>query len=164
MKKTTNYQLNQWDPDDKVLRTDFNADNAKIDAAIKVNADAVAAETSARNSAVASVRAAIPRIAAGSYTGDGAASRTISLGFTPKAVLLFTQRGSTYVSTRSAYHETHGGLAVTGHDVVDGAGHVVLSVVSGGFRVALLETNDPSINYYAQSNSQGAVYHYLAFA
>ena len=29
---TTNYQLNQWEPTDQVQRTDFNADNAKIDA------------------------------------------------------------------------------------------------------------------------------------
>ena len=32
--QTTNYQLNQWEPTDQVLRTDFNADNAKIDAAL----------------------------------------------------------------------------------------------------------------------------------
>lgn len=32
---TINYQLNQWEPTDQVLRTDFNADNAKIDAALK---------------------------------------------------------------------------------------------------------------------------------
>ena len=33
--QTTNYQLNQWEPTDPVLRTDFNADNAKLDAALK---------------------------------------------------------------------------------------------------------------------------------
>ena len=32
--QTTNYQLNQWEPTDQVLRTDFNADNAKLDAAL----------------------------------------------------------------------------------------------------------------------------------
>jgi len=31
---TPNYNLNQWEPDDRVLRTDFNADNAKIEAAL----------------------------------------------------------------------------------------------------------------------------------
>jgi len=36
---TQNYKLNQWEPDDRVLRTDFNADNAKIDAALKAGAD-----------------------------------------------------------------------------------------------------------------------------
>ena len=34
--QTTNYQLNQWEPTDQVLRTDFNADNAKIDATLAV--------------------------------------------------------------------------------------------------------------------------------
>ncbi|SFO96743.1 Microcystin-dependent protein [Oscillibacter sp. PC13] len=34
MQQTTNYQLNQWDPADRILRTDFNSDNEKIDAAL----------------------------------------------------------------------------------------------------------------------------------
>ena len=34
MQQTSNYQLNQWEGTDRILRTDFNADNAKIDAAI----------------------------------------------------------------------------------------------------------------------------------
>ena len=49
---TTNYDLNQWEGTDKVLRTEFNADNAKIDAALKANADAIAAEISMREIAV----------------------------------------------------------------------------------------------------------------
>ena len=31
---TTNYQLNQWEAGDQVLRTEFNRDNQKIDAAL----------------------------------------------------------------------------------------------------------------------------------
>ena len=31
---TENFNLSQWEPGDKVQRTDFNADNAKIDAAL----------------------------------------------------------------------------------------------------------------------------------
>ena len=31
MQQTENYALNQWDPEDRILRTNFNADNAKID-------------------------------------------------------------------------------------------------------------------------------------
>ena len=34
MTKTEHYQLNQWDPSDQVRRTDFNEDNAKIEAAL----------------------------------------------------------------------------------------------------------------------------------
>ena len=46
MKKTENYALNQWEAADVVRREDFNADNAAIDAALKANADAVAAAAS----------------------------------------------------------------------------------------------------------------------
>ena len=48
MNYTQNYQLNQWDATDRVLRTDFNSDNQKIDAALKNAADAVAAEALSR--------------------------------------------------------------------------------------------------------------------
>lgn len=34
MRKTENYLLNQWDDSDRVLREDFNADNAAVDAAL----------------------------------------------------------------------------------------------------------------------------------
>ena len=40
--QTTNYQLNQWEPTDAVQRVDFNADNAKLDAALAVLADSKA--------------------------------------------------------------------------------------------------------------------------
>ena len=36
MEKTTHYQLNQWAPDDRIMRTDFNGDNAAIDEALKL--------------------------------------------------------------------------------------------------------------------------------
>lgn len=55
MNQTSNYQLNQWDPEDRILRTDFNEDNAKLDAALKGNADAISSEASARSSAVSSL-------------------------------------------------------------------------------------------------------------
>lgn len=34
MQQTENYALNQWNPEDRILRTDFNSDNKKIDDAI----------------------------------------------------------------------------------------------------------------------------------
>ena len=43
MDHTTNYQLSQWETTDRILMTDFNSDNAKIDAALKASADAVTA-------------------------------------------------------------------------------------------------------------------------
>ena len=43
MQKTVNYQLNQWVKSDRIQMEDFNSDNAKIDTALKSNADGVAA-------------------------------------------------------------------------------------------------------------------------
>ena len=47
MNKTSNYQLCQWDGSDRILRTDFNEDNAKIDAALKSHANSIATINSA---------------------------------------------------------------------------------------------------------------------
>ena len=43
--QTTNYELNQWLSIDQVVRTDFNADNAKIDAALAALAEQVGLRT-----------------------------------------------------------------------------------------------------------------------
>lgn len=34
MNQTSRYKLNQWDPEDRILREDFNADNAKLETAL----------------------------------------------------------------------------------------------------------------------------------
>ena len=44
MNQTANYQLNQWESTDRILMADFNADNAKLDAALKAQSDAIAAK------------------------------------------------------------------------------------------------------------------------
>lgn len=75
MNHTPNYQLTQWEKDDRIMMEDFNGDNAKIDAVLKANADAVsalqtgkanAAETAAAITAVEQsvkfVRLAAPQV------------------------------------------------------------------------------------------------------
>ena len=54
---TTNYQLNQWEPADAVQRVEFNADNAKLDTALKYLSDQVLqkAEQSALNTLISAV-------------------------------------------------------------------------------------------------------------
>ena len=49
---TENYNLSQWERTDKVQMEDFNADNAKIDAAIKAEAEARAAGDAALQTAL----------------------------------------------------------------------------------------------------------------
>ncbi len=72
---TENYQLNQWEPADRVLRTDFNEDNQKIEEALN----------------------AIPKIATGSYIGTGSysieAPSSLIFDFKPTMVLISEPHG-----------------------------------------------------------------------
>ena len=73
MEKTKHYQLNQWAAGDKVQRIDFNADNAKIDAALRTNADAIAAEVTARTAAVSAEATAREKAVSAEVTARTAA-------------------------------------------------------------------------------------------
>ena len=53
---TANYDLCQWEPTDQVQRTDFNADNAKIDAALSA-LESGKVSTASLNSAVSRISA-----------------------------------------------------------------------------------------------------------
>ena len=75
MNRTTNYKLCQWERSDKVLMEDFNADNAKLDAAIKGQANALEAERAARISAVQAARDACPLVVLRSVTLTASAPR-----------------------------------------------------------------------------------------
>lgn len=71
--KTENYQLNQWVGADRILMDDFNADNAKIDAALKGLADGKADESvMTRELGHGGVNC---RVVCGSYVGDGNGGR-----------------------------------------------------------------------------------------
>ena len=67
---TDNYQLHQWEAGDDFLRTDFNEDFQKIDAALGT----------------------IPKIAAGSYRGTGThgtlETKQLEIGFAARLVLI----------------------------------------------------------------------------
>ena len=141
MTKTTNYQLNQWTKSDRIMMEDFNSDNAKIDAAL----------------------AAKSRVACGVYTGDGTASRTIDLDFTPKAVLVLSAK---YLLASTDNTTRYGGLALTGHPVYacDDTRLPVVSVTENGFIVTKESITYFSKNYAANSNTNGDNYLYLAIA
>ena len=69
---TEHYHLHQWEPEDNFLRTDFNEDFRVLDKALALK----------------------PEILSGSYTGDDARSRDISLGVSPRAVFVVRQDGA----------------------------------------------------------------------
>ena len=156
-KYTENFQLSQWEKADKVLMEDFNADNAKIDAAIKAvdaKADALAAGK-VEPSEIARLEqliAAKVAIITGFYAGNDAETRTIELGFTPRALFLITDSGRTF----SSYSNVgYGGLAFPGHPVIYN-NKIIVTIVENGFQVYYNSDNK------IYSNRQKNEYRYLA--
>ena len=130
--QTANFGLNQWAAEDRVMRTEFNADNAKIDAAL----------------------GAIPKIVTGTYTGDGTETRFIDLGFTPKALYVSSQEGMPYSSSGSCHY---GGLALQNAPVTISS-YTVLKLEETGFWVYYKRTD----YYFILTNNEGKVYYYVA--
>ena len=102
---TPNYNLNQWEPEDRVLRADFNTDNAKIDAAIQAvdvkadrKADTSALEaltqrvtaqgTTLTEHAASMTKLGNCRLYTTTYTGDGEFSHTIPFPHRPAMVFI----------------------------------------------------------------------------
>ena len=95
------------------------------------------------------------QIGYGAYTGEGQNVRKISLGVTPKWVLVLMDGYRTYGG--NSYPYVYGGLALSGKPVwtQDNGKRVrVLAVVNGGFEVY----NGPN---YPETNLSQASYYYL---
>ena len=147
---TSSYQLCQWEAEDKVLRTDFNADNQKIDAAL----GGMATKTELAQKA---------QLVTGTYTGDGSASRIISLGFRPKAVLLAHENGYTcyYYNGYNCY----GGLILDGIPLrlYNAQGREVCAeILDNGFQVRFYQDTGKLLNVL--TNMNGQIYHYAALS
>lgn len=96
----------------------------------------------------------------GTYSGNGAEQRTISLGFTPKAVLLMSSDGSAFYRHNYTNY-LYGGLATPASPVTctfDDVSHTALDIVTGGFRVYRFSHTDGYIN----TNYSGTNFVYLA--
>ena len=94
--KTTNYQLHSWEPGDDFLRSEFNENFAALDTAIKgVETGASSALAGARSALTNQVNAKA-EIVAGSYVGTNTDNREITVGFRPKAVLVYSYYGFYY--------------------------------------------------------------------
>ena len=153
---TANYGLHQWVPEDNFIRTDFNEDLLKIDTAMgelesgKADNETVEQNLNTINGSIIQLTNGKCMIYSGSYTGNGAASRTINLGFQPRAVLVENATGTRYQNGIS-----NGGLAVAGQGAVIN-GKKLVTVLYNGFEV-----------YYqsgsVQTNASSTQYRYMAF-
>ena len=155
---TEHFSLNQWQADDQVKRTDFNEDNAKIDAALNDLSGGLAEKaTTAALKALSKKLASMPCLVTGTYTGDGTDSRLISLGFQPKALLVMIEEG---YSARPYTDDYYGGLALPGKPVclqTSYGTNYILTIESKGFRVYY------NRDRYILSNQKDTNYYYLAW-
>jgi len=75
--QTPVYGLNQWSLEDQVIMNEFNADNAKIEQALL------------------DLKAAMPKIATGSYVGTGTGGpdhpNTLEFDFTPQLIIIIVE-------------------------------------------------------------------------
>lgn len=140
---TTNYGLHQWAASDDFLRTDFNADHLLIDTALAGIQGDVDGKV---------------EVVTGSYTGnknvqehtDDPEYQTVSLGFTPKAVVVLQ---STFSFELSDYNGFSDLWLVPGAvtDGTDGSTHTKAQIITGGFTVS------------TYANLNGRTYRYAAF-
>lgn len=150
--KIQNYQLHAWTPEDEFPRTELNANFTKLDTALK-------AEESARKSAVNTLNTALAGKAAivtGTYTGNGAKTRTISLGFQPKAVLVIPVDGR--ITATYCYY---GGLALPGAPAKVNT-YELVAITNTGFQVGHNTVSHTNYSEYLTTNQSETVYHYLA--
>lgn len=148
---TQHYQLHQWVPEDNFLRTDFNGDFEKIDAAIHKAQTAAEGAQSAAEAAQAAGEGAQSTadgkatIITGVYTGDDTASRTIHLGFQPKAVLVERRDAWRYDNATTA------GLALQGKPCYTSSSDGGITITSTGFTVVrkdMTTTNEGGTTFY----------------
>ena len=106
MNQTENYQLSLWDAEDRIQRTDFNADNAKIEAAL---ADHAAALAGCGNCEIYTT----------SYVGNGAygsgSKNTLTFPRMPILVCVFSNGVFGFFTEKSATVGTSNGVSAVSY-------------------------------------------------
>jgi len=146
MTHTQNYNLTQWSPADRILRSDFNADNAKLDAAL-------AAERAAREKTDAAVATrGNCQIYNTSYTGDGQYGanhlKTVYFPGRPLFVLVAQAKTGSFLA-----------MAYNGDAVDVGRNSYGTSVTWGANYVSWYSVSSASSQY----TMSGALYYVTAF-
>ena len=99
----------------------------------------------------------------GTYTGDGANSKIINLGFTPVAVEIWSSDGKQGYYNDYA-HYSYGGLMFTNNPITCGE-LIVAEIVDGGFKIYSHYEGGISsdLRYYVNANENNDVYYFKAY-
>lgn len=164
---TKNYALPKWKKSDFIQMDDFNDAFAKLDTALKAEADARAAADSAASKALSALEQTVTksklcRIKCGSYTGNGKTGKAnpnaLSCDFYP--VLLI-------ISTADQYNNITRAVAIRGIDIfASGVSNRDDRITWNARGVSWypVTENDTSFDVsQVQLNASGIVYQYLLF-
>ena len=116
----------------------------------------------------------LSKVAVGTYTGNApnpsnnqddksAHTQTISLPFTPKAVLVMTRKGQIHYDNGHEYF--YGGLAVTGQPaqyIYSSSTFYIVRISGNGFVVNTQIVSLSNWSTIVRSNDENTVYHYIA--
>lgn len=119
MNKTANFQLTQWEKTDRIMMEDFNRDNAAIDAALKSNADAITAETAARETADTALgkKAGLQLIETAVFSGKGKSSvAQLSINWQDWAIVLLQYKRPTNTGKFSLSFTEHNTTLYYGYE------------------------------------------------
>ena len=162
---TKNYALPKWKKSDFIQMDDFNDAFAKLDTALKAEADARAAADSTASKALSALEQTVTksklcRIKCGSYTGNGKSGKadpnTLSCDFYP--VLLIISRIDEYSNITRA-------VAIRGISKFSGGAGNRQNINTWSERSVSWYSETETDTYYnaydVQLNTSGIVYQYL---
>ena len=158
--QTANYDLNQWLSTDQVQRTDFNADNAKLDAVLAGLADEVSSK--ADTEALLQLQVTIPKLVVGTYVGTGEEGYsypctldfTDTLGRPPQLVLVRTNIDPDRTKSLTLIQGAAVANCYNSSELISNADNTLL-------------WNGNAVSWYghsasAQMNEEGVLYRYFA--
>mgnify|MGYP001034600648 FL=1 len=150
--KTNYLQLNYWSAGDKPKMADFNNDNQRLDNAFQSHVQNNAQHLTGNQSAWL----AQPFVS-GTYTGDGAASRSVTLGFAPALLVILPEGyGPLELDTVQETPLLRFALAA------DGCGSTGVTLTATGFTVNQAQSIPLAGLAKTCLNEQKVVYRYFA--
>ncbi|MFR3786170.1 MAG: hypothetical protein ACLTWR_02565 [Agathobaculum desmolans] len=136
---------------------------AKSEASTRASGDSnLQSQINTHTTQISSLTATECEVVFGSYVGDGTESRTIALGFQPRAVFVIPQSGQMFfdnIQTQKGY----GGLAMPGLPCFEDERYPHIQIISNGFSVFFRQKTITGNNCTARTNEQYRKYFYIAF-
>lgn len=150
--KTSYLKLNYWTAADKPKMADFNSDNQKVDSALQEHVQNTSLHLQGNQTAWIK-----QPFVSGTYTGDGAKTKTVTLGFRPALVIILPQAyGPLEINTTQQTPVIRFAIGA------DGQGSSGLTIAANGFTVSQDQSVPPAGLSMVSLNQSNVAYRYFA--